>query len=387
MRSTAGLSEVSSSQESIRRPQDPSVTRGSAPSRMVPSAIFAVAIAWLPPAILAAHHGADAQRRFLTDCAAQSRLLVVVPLLMLTEPRLAARLMTVARKFREEGLVKEEEWPRFDRAIRALERRGDTLIVRIVTIVLVYIFVAATLSVIAASQLMPWCFGSRGILNFSLAGSWYALVSLPIVLLVLLRWVWRQFVWLWFLFILSRMDLQLIPAHPDREAGLILVEQCIWQYMPFSFAVGTIVAGGVANRVLYLHQSVESFRYAPLAVIMLVIVLCAGPLCVFWGTLRRTRRRGIFQYGALATGMGRQFEEKWLATPSNPRDDALAMTDFSATIDLYSIVANVQQTKSVPIGMRSIARLSGAALAPAIPLALIVFPFDLVVKEVFKFLL
>ncbi len=354
---------------------------------MVPLAIFAVTIAWVPPAILTAFHGVDALRSFFTDCAAQSRLLVVIPLLILTEPALAARLMTVARKFREEKLVKEEERPQFDRAFRVLERRGDTLTVRIVTIVLVYIFLASTISVIATSQLMPWCFGPKGILTFSLAGSWYALVSLPLMLLVLLRWVWRQLVWLWFLVIVSRMDLQLIPSHPDRAAGLIFVEQCIWQYMPFSFAVGTIVAGGVANRVLYLHQSVESFRYAPLAVIALVVILCAGPLCVFWGTLRRTRRRGIFQYGALATGMGRQFEQKWLATPSSPRDDALAMTDFSATIDLYSIVANVQQTKSVPIGMRSIARLSGAALAPAIPLALIVFPFDLVVKEVFKFLL
>ncbi len=85
--------------------------------------------------------------------------------------------------------------------------------------------------------------------------------------------------------------------------------------------------------------------------------------------------------------MGRQFEQQWLTTPGNPRDDALKMPDFSATIDLYSIVANVQQTKTVPIGMRSIGRLAGAALAPAMPLALVVLPFDLIVKEVLKFLL
>jgi len=203
----------------------------------------------------------------------------------------------------------------------------------------------------------------------------------------LLQWVWRQLVWLWFLIIVSRLDLQLIPSHPDRAGGLIFVEQCMSLYVPFSFAVGTIVAGGVANRVLYLHQSLKSFRYSPLVVIAIVVVLCAGPLCVFCFALRRTRSRGIFQYGALATSMGRQFERKWLANPDKARDDALENPDFSATIDLYSVVANVQQTKSVPIGMRSIGRLAGAALAPAIPLALVVFPFDLIVKEVLKFLL
>jgi hypothetical protein len=306
--------------------------------------------------------------------------------LIITEPPLAARLLTIAHKFREEGLVKEEDWPRFDKAIRSFERGRNTLIVQIVMVVLVYLFVSSTISIVAASQLMPWCFGPHGVLTLSPAGSWYALVSLPIILFVLLQWVWRQMLWFWFLLIASRMDLQLIPAHPDRAGGLIFVEQCMWLYTPFSFAIGTIVGGGVANRVLYLRQSGASFRYTPLAVIAFVVILCAGPLCVFWQTLRRTRRRGIFQYGALATSMGRHFEKQWLTTPSNMRDDALKMSDFSATIDLYSIVANVQQAKTVPIGMRSIGRLAGAALAPAIPLALVVLPFDLIVKEALRFL-
>ena len=387
MRGTARLSEVSPRQESTPPPHDAVAPLASSKSQTIRIAVIAVAVAWIPTAILAALHGFGALRSFLTDCAAQSRLLVVIPLLIITEPSLTARLLTIARKFREEGLVKEDDWPPFDQAIRSFERGGNTLIVQIVMVVLVYLFVSSTISIIAASQLMPWCFGPHGVLTLSPAGSWYALVSLPIILFVLLQWAWRQMLWFWFLRVASRMDLQLIPAHPDRAGGLIFVEQCMWLYMPFSFAVGTIVGGGVANRVLYLRQSVASFRYTPLAVIAIVVIFCAGPLCVFWHTLRRTRRRGIFQYGALATSMGRQFEQQWLTTLSNPRDDALKMSDFSATIDLYSIVANVQQTKTVPIGMRSIARLAGAALAPAIPLALVVLPFDLIVKEVLKFLL
>jgi hypothetical protein len=384
---TARLSEVPLPGESTPPPHEAAAPVAFTQTRTIRIAISAVAVVWMPTAILAALHGFDAMRSFLTDCAAQSRLLVVIPLLIITEPLLAARLMTIAHKFRDEGLVKEEDWPRFDKAIRSFEGGGGTLIAQVMGLVLVYSFVASTISIIAASPLMPWCFGAHGVLTLSPAGSWYALVGLPIILFVLLQRVWRQMLWLWFLIIVSGPDLQLIPAHPDRAGGLIFVEQCMWLYMPFSFAVGTIVGGGVANRVLYLHQSPTSFRYTPLAVIAIVVILCAGPLCVFWRTLRQTRRRGIFQYGSLATSMGRQFEQQWLTTPSNPRDGALKMPDFSATIDLYPIVANVQQTKTVPIGMRSIGRLAGAALAPAIPLALVVLPFDLIVKEGLKFLL
>jgi hypothetical protein len=246
--------------------------------------------------------------------------------------------------------------------------------------------VGSTISVVASSALMPWCLGTGGILNFSAAGMWYILISLPIMFLILLRCIWRQMVWLRFLGVASHLDLQLIPAHPDRAGGLKFVEQCLWGYLPFSFAIGTIVAGGVANRVVYLHQSIVVFRYSPLMVIAVVVFLCVGPFCIFWGTLRRARHRGILEYGTLAVSMGRQFEQKWLAIPDKPSDGALGMTDFSATIDLYSIVANVQAMKLFPIGTRSIARVAGAAVAPAVPLALIALPFDVIIEHVIKLL-
>ena len=56
-------------------------------------------------------------------------------------------------------------------------------------------------------------------MNLSPAGSWYIIVSLPIVLYIILRWVWLQLVWLRFLSVTSRMDLQLIASHPDRAGG------------------------------------------------------------------------------------------------------------------------------------------------------------------------
>jgi hypothetical protein len=84
--------------------------------------------------------------------------------------------------------------------------------------------------------------------------------------------------------------------------------------------------------------------------------------------------------------MGRQFEQKWLVVPGK-QEGALEAPDFSATTDLYSIVANVHEMKPLPIGMRSVSRLAVAALAPAIPLALVAVPFNVIVEHVIKRLL
>ncbi len=348
---------------------------------------MAVAVTWIPLAALAAFRGLDSLRSFLEDYAAQSRILVVIPLLILAEPPMVALLVRVAHHFPNAGFIKETDLPRFERALSDFTHRGESLAVRVVLVLLIYMFLGLIMSDVESSSFMPWCFGEGGVTNLSRAGSWYVFVSLPVLLYIVLRWVWRQLLWLWLLTITSRMDLHLVPSHPDRTGGLSFLEECMRGYIPFGLAVGTIVAGAVANRVVHLHHSLASFKYTPIFMIVFVVIVCVGPLCIFWNILLRTRRRGIFEYGALALTMGRQFEAKWLADPARTRDDALEKPDFSATIDLYSVVANVHSMNLFPVGHLSLARLTIASLAPVIPLALVVLPLDELMKRVLKLLL
>lgn len=358
-----------------------------ASSRTIRLVIAGLAAAWGPPAILAGFRGLDSLQSFLVDYAAQSRLLVVVPLLVLAEPTLVARLVAVAHHFRDEGLIKEEDLPCFEAALNRFTRWGDSLIVRVVLVLLVYMLLASIMSIVATSSLMPWCFGAGGVQNLSPAGSWYVLISLPILLYILLRWVWRQLLWLLFLRTTSRMDLQLIPSHPDLAGGLGFMDHCMRAYLPFGFAIGTIVAGAVANRVVYLHQLFSAYQYMPIFVIAFVGIVCVGPLSVFRGTLLRTRRRGIFEYGTLAISVGRRFEHKWLTDPDQAPHGVLEVQDFSATTDLYSIVANVHAMNLSPFGVRSIIRLAISTCAPAVPLLFIALPFNVIMESLIRLLL
>jgi hypothetical protein len=98
--------------------------------------------------------------------------------------------------------------------------------------------------------------------------------------------------------------------------------------------------------------------------------------------LLQTRRRGVFEYGALAIGMGQRFEAKWLRRAVT--EDALHEQDFSATTDLYSITANVHQIHMIPVGVSDLYTLLAISLSLAIPVAVIAVPFDVLMEHAVK---
>jgi hypothetical protein len=350
--------------------------------------LLAVLVAWLPAAVLCALQGTAVLKSFLSDFAAQSRFFIVIPILILAFPPLCARLEMVAANFLHEGLVKEEDRARFTSAFDSFNNLGRSLIARVVLLILVYMIVFSLLASAQAGSLpLSWYYGGGGLGILSLAGTWYALVSLPVVGFLLLQWIWRQVLWARFLRTVARLDLKLIAAHPDHAAGLSFVETCLRGYMPFCFAVGTLVAGGVANRVVYLDMPLKAFQFIPFVVIPIVLLICIGPLCFFLGMLLRTRRKGTFEYGALANRLGREFEQRWVRGGDKIDESALAIQDFSATTDLYSIVAQVHEMKPVPVGLRSVTRLVWSTLVPMVLVLFLALPFEVVMERVMRLLL
>ena len=61
--------------------------------------------------------------------------------------------------------------------------------------------------------------------------------------------------------------------------------------------------------------------------------------------------------------------------------------DFSATTDLYSIVANVEKIRYFPVGLRPIYELLAVMSLPFVPIVFAAVPFDVLVKEITKLLL
>ena len=190
-------------------------------------------------------------------------------------------------------------------------------------------------------------------MGISLAGWWHALVSLPLLLVLLFGWLWRLVLWARFLVLVSRLDLRLIPGHPDRVGGLKFVSSSLRGFRLISLALGAMVAGSVANGELHRGKQVPDFKNLVIGLLVFLLILFAGPLTVFLKKLRETKRRGVFEYGALAAAVGTQFEAKWLQQTTID-GTSLEVQDFSATTDLYSVAANVYAMREVPFTLKDL---------------------------------
>ena len=96
----------------------------------------AVAIAWLPLALLSALTSGSFPS-FLTDYATRSRLLIVIPVLILSAPALHERRQQVAEHI-ETFLVPRDQHPTFHADWVSTDKLRDSWLVRILIAVVVY---------------------------------------------------------------------------------------------------------------------------------------------------------------------------------------------------------------------------------------------------------
>ena len=78
------------------------------------------------------------------------------------------------------------------------------------------------------------------------AGWWFVYVSNPVAQFILLRWYFRLFVWMRFLWQVARCELSLVPTHPDRVGGLGFLSGTVVAFAPLLVAHGH--AAGRADR-------------------------------------------------------------------------------------------------------------------------------------------
>ncbi len=342
-------------------------------------ALTLAAIAWVPLAVLAATQGlalsGDRRESQLLDISAYVRYLVAIPTFVLAEAICLPQLGRIVHQFVDSGLVADAERPRYDAILastRALLAKPE---IEFALLMVAYIGALATSETLYPSGVSTWVAPIRdGTRAFSLAGWWLVLVSQPLYQILIAMWLWRVLLWARLLWKLSRLDLRLLPSHPDLAGGLSFVATSLRGFAPVAFGLGAAVAGGVAEAVLVDRRPVQEFKLLVAALVVAMLVLFAGPLLAFVPALRRARVRGIFAYGELAGAVGRQFERRWLDRHGALGDEVLSAPDFSATTDLYQVAANVGAMRLVPFSVRILIPLVVATLLPFLPIVLAILP-------------
>jgi hypothetical protein len=202
-------------------------------------------------------------------------------------------------------------------------------------------------------------------------------VALVPAVLHLVQFLWR----------VSRLNLRLIPTHPDRAAGLGFLGQSTYAFGPILFAQGTLLAGLIASRIFYEGQKLVAFKMEAAGFLAFFIAAILSPLLVFTPHLVSARRRGLDEYGSLASRYVQEFDEKWLQGGASSEEELMGSCDIQSLADLGNSFAVVQEMRPVPFALKDVARLAVATAAPLLPLGLTVLSFEELMTSLIKILL
>jgi hypothetical protein len=343
--------------------------------------------AWLPLMLLAALSSPTAnvgRLSFFHDVEVHVRFLIALPVLIAAELIVHSRIRPVVRRFVERRLVFPQDLPPFHSAIESAIRLRNSIPIEIGLVILVYTFGLWLWQGRIGPDVSTWYANAGGRWRLTPAGFWYVFVSIPLFQFMLLRWYLRLFIWFRFLWQVSRLNLNLVPTHPDRAAGLAFLGKSAYAFGPILFAQGAILAGVVASRVLYRGESLLSFKLQVGGFVAFFVLAILGPLLMFTPQMARAKRKGLADYGLLAQRYVESFEQKWVRRDPDRSEELLGAADIQSLADLGNSYALVRDMRSVPFGLEDISRLAAATAAPLLPLLLTIFSPEELVLRIFK---
>ena len=344
-------------------------------------------LTWLPLLVLSVIEGqalgGNAAVSFLLDVEVHIRFLVVVPLLIIAELVVHQRMRFVVKQFLERHLIAGNNLPRFDAAIASAFRLRNSVLGEVLLIAFVYVVGVLIIwrQYTALATATWYAVPAAGGLKLSLSGMWYVYVSVPILQFLLMRWYFRIFIWMRFLWQVSRIELSLVPTHPDRVGGLGFLSNTVYAFTLLAVAHGGLLAGNIANRVFYLGAALPQFKIEIAIVVVFLLFMVLGPLLVFAPQLAEAKRKGNREYGTLAERYVREFDAKWLRGGAPADEPLVGSGDIQSLADLSNSFEVVRTMRIAPITKEAILRLVAATLVPVVPLALTMMPLEELLKK------
>lgn len=341
----------------------------------------------LPIVILSAIYGTLAgttvDEPLLKDVETLTRLFVIIPFLLYVEKVIEQPLGSYL-----ENAAKQIKAPDADRFFRFRLRFGkwsQSSLPEIVLFILIYIFTLSLTGRMADPGSTSWVYRTTSIeeLQFTVAGRYFALVSLPLYQFVFIRWLWRWLLWVGSLISLSRMNWNLNAMHGDRMGGLEFLNG-----MPFIFSISALSLSMNLSTMIYEEirdgaVTLLDYKFTITGFVILVAILCFLPLVSFIPKLLRLRSNAIEKFGALIQFHHNHFEAKWFSKSESEVESILGSTDPSSLADINGGYEAVQSMRIVPINYKLLLFAMLLLSIPFIPLLFTSYSF----LEIFSLLI
>lgn len=351
-----------------------------------------VAVAWLPLLVLSLLDGVAlgtaVRVPFLFDVDLHLRFLLSLPILIAAELIVHQRTRIVVGQFFAQALVPDSLRARFDVALKGAAKLRNSIVAELILIAVVYgvgIFVVWRHYMVLD---VPTWYATPELprVQPKLAGWWYFFVSLPVYQFILLRWYWRLVVWTRFLWQVSRLPLAYQPLHPDGNGGIGFLSGVIRSFAPLLFAQGVLLAGTLANTILYEGEVLTSFYVEVVLFVAFLVFVIVAPFFLFMLPLSAAKRQSLREYSQLSRRYADEFADKWIHSTRPAGEALVGSADLQSLADLGNSFDRVRGMSVVPITRGAVVQLVVATLLPLAPLLLTLISFEELLKRILKVL-
>lgn len=343
--------------------------------------IFLISMtAWAPLLLLTIVDGrflGGVKIPFLHDFEVQVRLLISLPLLIVAEVTIHTRIRGIMRQFVKRQIITASMEARFEEIIESALRLRNSAAIELGILAVVLLAGGFWWREFMGLQSDTWYAAIvAGRSERTPAGVWYQFVSVPIFQFILMRWYFRLFIWVRMLWQVSKLDLNLVPTHPDRSCGLGFLDGVVFAIAPFLLAHSCLLAGALANRLVHEGGKLPAYYVELGTMALLLYLLTLGPLCLFTRSLLRAKLAGLQAYGRFASDYVRAFHRKWIDGQRSPEEPLVGSGDIQSLADLANSFAVVQSIIPFPFGRNSLVGLACIIALPLLPLLLTMFSLE-----------
>ncbi len=316
---------------------------------VVRRALFFALVTWLPLAVWAVmkHRLLEAEsgEPLLAHFGIHVRCLVAIPLFILAEAMTHQVIGRIVGQFRASGAVADEQYPAFLAVLKDMTRLRDSSVPWIFVISLAFAWTVGS-PVDTDVHEMSWAMTGG---DFGFGGWWFLYVARPVFLVLLLGWLWRIALVILLFRRLSKLELSLVPTHPDRCGGLGFVKKLPSALFLVTMAVSSVLASRWMHDMVYHGQTLAALKLPFAGFVVLWCAMLLAPLLMLAPRISAMKRQALLQYGALIGEHGRLVHQRWVLGKQIPQNDLLDAPELGPVADTAAIYEAVKNVRPLPI--------------------------------------
>jgi len=351
-------------------------------------AVFFALLGWVPIAVWALAHGrfvhAAPGEPLLQHYGVHTRCLVVIPLLILGEATFQNAAQRYLPQFITGGLVDDSTRPRFDAALRAFRRWRDASLPWLVMLAAAIGWTVVA-QVPAGQDEMSWAIDNTGAVGFG--GVWFAHVVRPIFLTLLLAWLWRFGLLAMFFVRIHKLNLSLVPSHPDRAGGLGFLEKLLAAFAPVSLALSTTLASRWAHEIVYHQQTLNAFKMPAATFVVTWSLILFAPFLALVPLLFVAKRAALPLYAAMVAEQGRLVRRRWIEGSPQADGPLIEPEGVGVIADAATMYGQVQAMRVLPFTKEAFIAVLLPLVVPMLVVAALQVPIKTMLAGLVKTLL